>query len=46
MKIVLAEVLRNVELAPSPGYVAKSARSSIAIAQSEGMPLRIVRRLS
>ncbi len=46
MKIVLAELLRSVELAPSPGYVAKPVRSSIAIAPSEEMPLRVLRRLS
>ena len=46
MKVVLAELLKSVELAPAPGYVAKPIRSSIALAPSEGMPVRITRNLS
>ncbi len=44
MKLVLAEILRAVELVPHPGYSARPIRSSIAIAPSEGMPAMIVRR--
>jgi cytochrome P450 len=38
MKIVLSEVLRRFDLAPSLGYVARPTRVSIAIGPSEGMP--------
>jgi cytochrome P450 len=44
MKVVLSELLRSVELAPASGYVAKPIRSSIALAPSEGMPVRVMRR--
>lgn len=44
MKLVIAEVVRAVELAPNPGYRARPIRSSIAIAPSDGMPAVIVRR--
>jgi cytochrome P450 len=44
MKVVLSELLRSVELAAAPGYVAKPVRSSIALAPSEGMPIRVMRR--
>jgi cytochrome P450 family 110 len=44
MKVVLSELLRSVELAPASGYVAKPIRSSIALAPSEGMPVRLTRR--
>lgn len=44
MKVVLSELLRGVELAPASGYVAKPIRSSIALAPSEGMPVRVMRR--
>jgi cytochrome P450 len=46
MKVVLSELLRSVELAPAAGYTAKPIRSSIALAPSEGMPVRVARRLS
>ena len=46
MKVVLSELLRRVELAPAPGYIAKPIRSSIALAPSEGMPVRVAHRLS
>ena len=46
MKVVLAELLRTVELAPAPGFTAKPIRSSIALAPSEGMPIRVTRALS
>ncbi len=46
MKVVLSELLRSVELAPSPGYMAKAIRSSIALAPSEGMPVKVVRAIS
>jgi cytochrome P450 len=46
MKVVLSELLRSVELAPAPGYSAKPIRSSIALAPSEGMPVRVVRAIS
>jgi hypothetical protein len=39
MKIVLSEVLRRFDLAPSLGYVARPTRVSIAIVPSEGMPV-------
>ena len=39
MKIVLTELLRRVELAPSPGYVAKPIRAGIALAPSKGLPV-------
>ncbi len=45
MRVVLSELLRNVDLAPAAGYVAKPIRSSIALAPSEGMPVRARRRL-
>ncbi len=45
MKVVLSELLRNVELARAQGYLAKPIRSSIALAPSEGMPVRVTRRL-
>ncbi len=45
MKVVLSELLRSVELAPTQGYMAKPIRSSIALAPSEGMPVRLTRRL-
>ena len=44
MKIVLTELLRSVELAPSPGYVAKPVRAGIALAPSFGLPL-VARRI-
>ncbi len=46
MKVVLSELLRSVELAPTPGYMAKAVRSSIALAPSEGMPVKVVRAIS
>jgi cytochrome P450 family 110 len=46
MKVVLSELLRSVELASASGYVAKPIRSSIALAPSEGMPVRVGRRNS
>ncbi len=46
MKVVLSELLKAVELAPAPGYVARPIRSSIALAPSEGMPARVARTLS
>ncbi len=46
MKVVLSELLRSVELAPAPGYVARPVRSSIALAPSEGMPVRVSRLVS
>jgi hypothetical protein len=46
MKVVLSELLRSVELAPAKGYAAKPIRSSIALAPSEGMPVRVTRRFS
>jgi cytochrome P450 len=45
MKVVLSELLASVELAAAPGYSAKPIRSSIALAPSEGMPVRVTRRL-
>lgn len=45
MKLVLAEVLRTVDIAPQPGYSAHPIRSSIAIAPSDGMPAVVMRRL-
>ena len=39
MKIVLSEVIRRFDLVPANGYTAQPARSSIAIAPSEGMPV-------
>jgi len=45
MKVVLSELLRSVELAPAQGYMAKPIRSSIALAPSEGMPVRAARGL-
>jgi cytochrome P450 len=46
MKVVLAELLRTVELAPAPDYAATPIRSSIALAPSAGMPVRVTRHLS
>ena len=46
MKVVLSELLRSVELAPALGYAAKPIRSSIALAPSQGMPVRVMRRTS
>ena len=46
MKVVLSELLMNVELAPAPGYTAKPIRSSIALAPSEGMPVRVTGHVS
>ena len=46
MKVVLSELLRSVELAPASGYVAKPIRSSIALAPSEGMPVKVIGRIS
>ncbi len=45
MKVVVSELLRSVELAPAPSYVAKPIRSSIALAPSEGLPVRVTQRL-
>jgi cytochrome P450 len=45
MKVVLAELLSSVELAPVPGYSPRAVRSSIALAPSDGMPVMVRRRL-
>ena len=45
MRVVLAELLRTVELAPAANFIAKPIRSSIALAPSQGMPIRVTRRL-
>src|SRR5271168_4653741 len=39
MKIVLSEIIRRFDIEPVSGYAARPARSSIAIAPSEGMPV-------
>jgi cytochrome P450 family 110 len=46
MKIVLAELLRGVEIAASPGYIARPVRSSIALAPSRGLPVLVRRCIS
>jgi cytochrome P450 len=46
LRVVVSELIRSVELAPAPGYVAKPIRSSIALAPSEGMPVKVTRRIS
>jgi cytochrome P450 family 110 len=46
MKIVLAELLRSVELSPAPGYVAKPIRSGIALAPSQGLPVVVTRKIA
>ena len=43
MKIVLAEIVRRVELELQPGYEARVVRRSVTLAPSEGMPV-VVRR--
>jgi cytochrome P450 len=44
MKIVLAEMLRRVELRSSPGYRVRVIRRGITFAPSEGMPVVVERR--
>jgi cytochrome P450 len=44
MKIVLAEVVRRVELRAAPGYQVRVVRRSVTLAPSEGMPVVAVRR--
>jgi cytochrome P450 len=44
MKIVLAEVLRRVELRAAPGYQVRVVRRSVTLAPSEGMPVVVERR--
>ena len=36
--------LRRMELAPSPGYIAKPVRAGIALAPSQGLPV-VARRI-
>jgi cytochrome P450 len=43
MKIVLSEVLRRFDVAPSFGYAPRPTRVSIAIGPSEGMPVMLKR---
>jgi cytochrome P450 len=44
MKIVLAEILSQVEVKPLPGYTARVERRSIALAPSQGLPVIASRR--
>jgi cytochrome P450 len=44
MKVVLAQVLARVELAPVPGYEVRLVRRSVTFAPSEGMPVVVQRR--
>jgi cytochrome P450 len=43
MKIVLAEILRRVELELQPGYEARVIRRSVTLAPSQGMPVVVGR---
>lgn len=43
MKIVLAEIVRRVELELQPGYEARVIRRSVTLAPSEGMPVVVAR---
>lgn len=43
MKIVLAEIVRRVELELQPGYEARVVRRSVTLAPSEGMPVVVAR---
>ena len=44
MKIVLAEIVRRVELELQPGYEVRVVRRSVTLAPSEGMPVVVARR--
>jgi cytochrome P450 len=44
MKIVLAEILKRVELGALPGYQVRVVRRSVTLAPSEGMPVVVERR--
>jgi cytochrome P450 len=44
MKIVLAEVVRRVELELQPGYEVRVVRRSVTLAPSDGMPVVVARR--
>src|SRR6266446_1519364 len=44
MKVVLAEVLRRVDLVRAPGYRRRMVRRAITFAPSEGMPVVVEKR--
>src|SRR2546422_1792028 len=44
MKVVLAEVLRRVDLVRAPGYRMRTVRRAITFAPSEGMPVVVEKR--
>lgn len=44
MKVVLAEVLSRVALAPAPGYRMRVIRRSITLAPSDGVPVVVTKR--
>ena len=46
MKIVLAELLTQVELVAAPGYQVRVIRRSVTLAPAEGMPVVVERRVA